>query len=179
MNYLENFTQEILMRRSLQRNEFLFKELKERMNFVRRQRVCDCGHSAGAASAKRGKLPDPVAGRRRPAGGLPRHAAGRRLRSGPTMDPGAGTVRHVDLLGCALLHGVDSSFGRHSARQVGGFAPPPTTPTTLTTPAPRRLGHLYLTNFLYFLRIFRVFSNPGEVAQCWRPEAFTSIVSFP
>jgi hypothetical protein len=81
--------------------------------FCFRQRVCDSRNSAGAAPAERGQLPDPVAGRGRPAGGVPGDAAGRRLRGLAAVDFGPRAVRHVDLERRPLLHRLHPAPGRH------------------------------------------------------------------
>lgn len=58
------------------------------MYHVTRQCVCYRRHLAGTQSPERGQLPDPVAGRGRPAGGLPGDAPRGSLRGESTVDPG-------------------------------------------------------------------------------------------
>lgn len=86
-----------------------------------RKRVCDSRNSSRAKLAECSKLLDTVVGGRRPAGGLPGHAAGGGLRGESGMDVGAGTVRHVDVQRRALLHGVNSTFGCHRFGQVNQY----------------------------------------------------------
>ena len=83
-----------------------------------RQRVRDFGDPFGTAFTVGGKLFDSVAGRGWFAGGLSGHATGRRLRSDRQVAARPFPLRYVDLFRRPLLHGLHSSSGCHSNRQV-------------------------------------------------------------
>ena len=85
-----------------------------------RQRVRDHGYRGGEEPAGRVQLLGVVAGRDGPASGGPRHAHQPHQRGERPLVPRPRGVRHVDLHGRALLHGVHPAPRRHLARPLLG-----------------------------------------------------------